>query len=196
MFTHAITRIVRTFPEEASHSVFVYGPGGQLTVGDAGVDLFFVISGFIMFYVHQKEFGQPGAQIEFTTKRLLRIVPTYWFLTTIAVFILNICTAALHYPLCGRRFTLDCGIISLSAYCRARQGDVSSRRCRMDAQFRNAVLCVVRLRTDASAAEGIDVSLSVVSDRGGAWDNSKTLQAPGLNSRLTGYSWIFWLASR
>jgi exopolysaccharide production protein ExoZ len=88
VFTHAITRIVRTFPEDTTHSVFVYGPGGQLTVGDAGVDLFFVISGFIMFYVHQKEFGQPGAQREFITRRLVRIVPTYWFLTTIAVLFL------------------------------------------------------------------------------------------------------------
>ena len=65
VFTHAITRLARTFPDETSHSLFVYGPGSQLTVGDAGVDLFFVISGFIMFYVHREEFGQRGAQLEF-----------------------------------------------------------------------------------------------------------------------------------
>jgi peptidoglycan/LPS O-acetylase OafA/YrhL len=88
VFTHAITRIARTFPHEANQSLFISGEGGQLTVGDAGVDLFFVISGFIMFYVHQEHFDRPGAPREFLVRRILRIVPIYWFLTTIAVFIL------------------------------------------------------------------------------------------------------------
>jgi exopolysaccharide production protein ExoZ len=88
VFTHAITRLARTFPGEISHSLFVYGPGGQLTVGDAGVDLFFDISGFIMFYVHREEFGQRGAQLGFITRRVLRIVPTYWLLTTSTVVLI------------------------------------------------------------------------------------------------------------
>ena len=35
VFTHAITRIARTFPHEANQSLFISGEGGQLTVGDA-----------------------------------------------------------------------------------------------------------------------------------------------------------------
>lgn len=87
VFTHAITRMSTTFPRGSHHS-FLTGDDGQLTVGDAGVDLFFVISGFIMLYVHRDDFGQPGAQLNFITKRLLRIIPIYWLLTTIAIFIL------------------------------------------------------------------------------------------------------------
>lgn len=87
VFTHAITRIGMTFPRENQHSLFT-GPGGQFTAGDAGVDLFFVISGLIMLYVHHDDFGQPGAQLNFLRKRLLRIVPIYWLLTTIAVVFL------------------------------------------------------------------------------------------------------------
>jgi len=44
----------------------------------AGVDIFFVISGFIM--VHTSERTQPGA-IQFLRDRLIRIVPVYWLFT-------------------------------------------------------------------------------------------------------------------
>ena len=87
VFTHAITRIGTTFPRESSHS-FLADAAGQLTVGDAGVDLFFVISGFIMLYVHRDDFEKPDAYLNFVTKRLLRIVPIYWLLTTIAAALL------------------------------------------------------------------------------------------------------------
>lgn len=84
VFTHAITRVGATLPRENYHSLFT-DANGQLTVGDAGVDLFFVISGFIMLYVHRDDFGRPGAPLNFAKRRLLRIVPIYWFLTTIGV---------------------------------------------------------------------------------------------------------------
>ena len=44
----------------------------------AGVDLFFVISGFIMVYASERLFGQPGAAREFLGRRIARIVPLYW----------------------------------------------------------------------------------------------------------------------
>jgi exopolysaccharide production protein ExoZ len=87
VFTHAITRISTTFPLGIQHSLFT-DAHGQLTVGDAGVDLFFVISGFIMLYVHGDDFGCPGAVQNFVSRRLLRIVPLYWMLTTVAVIFL------------------------------------------------------------------------------------------------------------
>ena len=43
--------------------------------GGAGVDLFFVISGFIIFHVTQKDAGN------FLLKRVIRVVPLYWLAT-------------------------------------------------------------------------------------------------------------------
>jgi len=48
-----------------------------------GVDVFFVISGFIMVHVSGKDFTRPGAAWQFLRRRLVRIVPLYWTLTTI-----------------------------------------------------------------------------------------------------------------
>jgi exopolysaccharide production protein ExoZ len=48
----------------------------------ASVDLFFVISGFIMVYASRRLFGQPGATGEFLKRRLARIVPLYWIVTS------------------------------------------------------------------------------------------------------------------
>lgn len=44
----------------------------------AGVDLFFVISGFIMVYSSEQLFAQPGGAQTFMWRRLTRIVPLYW----------------------------------------------------------------------------------------------------------------------
>jgi len=52
-------------------------------LGQAGVDVFFVISGFIMYFVHSGDFGRPGRAKDFFVRRLMRIVPTYWLLTTL-----------------------------------------------------------------------------------------------------------------
>ena len=55
--------------------------GRTLPAWSVRVDLFFVISGFIMVYTAGKLFGQPGAAVQFLSRRLLRIVPLYWALT-------------------------------------------------------------------------------------------------------------------
>lgn len=47
----------------------------------AGVDIFFVISGFIMFYIAAGEFGKAGAQGRFLKRRIVRLAPLYWFFT-------------------------------------------------------------------------------------------------------------------
>lgn len=52
-----------------------------LTFGEAGVDLFFVISGFIMVYASQSLAGRAGAPMTFFTRRVIRIVPIYWLVT-------------------------------------------------------------------------------------------------------------------
>jgi len=65
-----------------------YGRGQPLLtgfVGGFGVDIFFVISGFVMFYVGaNKPAGLESAK-RFMLARMARIVPLYWFYTLLFV---------------------------------------------------------------------------------------------------------------
>jgi exopolysaccharide production protein ExoZ len=54
-----------------------------LDLTEAGVDLFFVISGFVMVYASRDLFGAPGGGLLFLSRRVARIVPLYWSMTAI-----------------------------------------------------------------------------------------------------------------
>ena len=47
----------------------------------AGVDIFFVISGFIIFYIIKNVGQSPHEAFDFLVKRIIRIAPLYWFYT-------------------------------------------------------------------------------------------------------------------
>ena len=47
-------------------------------LGEQGVAIFFVISGFIMVRSNWSAFARPGAAVEFALRRVLRIAPIYW----------------------------------------------------------------------------------------------------------------------
>jgi exopolysaccharide production protein ExoZ len=49
--------------------------------GAAGVDLFFVISGFVMVYASEPLFGSSSGALAFISHRTIRIVPLYWLVT-------------------------------------------------------------------------------------------------------------------
>ena len=53
----------------------------------AGVDIFFVVSGFIMVHASRELFGRPGAPRLFLARRLARIVPLYWAATTLFLLV-------------------------------------------------------------------------------------------------------------
>lgn len=46
-----------------------------------GVDIFFIISGFVMWLSSAHLFGQPGGTLTFLKKRFQRVVPLYWLYT-------------------------------------------------------------------------------------------------------------------
>jgi peptidoglycan/LPS O-acetylase OafA/YrhL len=70
----------------AFHSLFIsakYLEGESLlpklfVFGQTGVDLFFVISGFVMIVAFRNKFGVRGEVLSFLTGRFFRIYPTYW----------------------------------------------------------------------------------------------------------------------
>ena len=58
-------------------------PGVSWTNGAAGVDIFFIISGFVMVASSRRLASQPSAWRTFIRHRIVRIVPLYWLLTTV-----------------------------------------------------------------------------------------------------------------
>jgi len=59
--------------------------------GWSGVDYFFVLSGFIMVYVHRSAIGKKNQLKSFLVKRGVRIYPIYWIITlTVLCFFLVI----------------------------------------------------------------------------------------------------------
>ena len=61
------------------------GFAAPFAFGHAGVDLFFVLSGYIIVTVHWQDFGKPDRLIGYLKKRAARIYPVYW-LVFIAVY--------------------------------------------------------------------------------------------------------------
>ena len=59
------------------HSQFVHHPAGMGIFGGLGVDLFFAISGFVIFATTLRDFSLR----EYLLKRCIRIIPMYWALT-------------------------------------------------------------------------------------------------------------------
>ena len=53
--------------------------------GGAGVDLFFVLSGFIITFIHGQEIGKKYKSIPYLIKRFTRIYPTYWMVNMIII---------------------------------------------------------------------------------------------------------------
>ncbi|MEP6828154.1 MAG: acyltransferase, partial [Aestuariivirga sp.] len=68
------------------------------TFGLNGVALFFMISGFIMVTISWDDFAKPGAATSFLRRRLERVVPLYWIVTTLAVVGVMIVPSLLSVP--------------------------------------------------------------------------------------------------
>lgn len=58
----------------------------NLFMGNTGVDLFFVISGFIMLYTSESLFAAQAGGRRFLRKRIIRIIPLYWLTTSYALW--------------------------------------------------------------------------------------------------------------
>ena len=59
--------------------------GNFFASGWAGVDFFFVLSGFIIFRRHAMDIGNSSKFTEFSWRRLIRIFPIYWIVTILMI---------------------------------------------------------------------------------------------------------------
>ncbi len=72
---------------------------GWFITGWSGVDFFFVLSGFIIFYVNHRDIGRPEQLRLYLYKRFIRVYPVYWIYTT-ATLVLNVCALLVfHHPI-------------------------------------------------------------------------------------------------
>jgi len=87
MATTGVLKNVQILRAAAAYLVVLYharlltpvGEAVSFDFGNAGVDIFFLISGFIIAHVSRSDdVGRPGA---FLLKRVIRVVPLYWVLT-------------------------------------------------------------------------------------------------------------------
>ena len=71
-----------------------------------GVDIFFVISGFVIAHASRGLFAQPNASRIFLARRIARIVPLYWAMTTLFLLNLWLLPGAIHGQAGGLGFIL------------------------------------------------------------------------------------------
>ena len=79
-----------------------------LTIFQYGVDFFFVLSGYIIFFAHRKDFGQRAALSNYLARRAVRLLPTLWLvialilglrlLTSMPVDLPQLVRSAFPYP--------------------------------------------------------------------------------------------------
>ncbi|MDP8995527.1 MAG: acyltransferase, partial [Pseudomonadota bacterium] len=96
----ALTVVLYHVGVEQTHICADSGSGCSLDIwyGLDGVTLFFMISGFIMVVTSWNSFGKPGAAVDFMRRRIQRIVPLYWIVTTIAVIGIAVAPSMLNVP--------------------------------------------------------------------------------------------------
>ncbi|MBA3774248.1 MAG: acyltransferase [Ramlibacter sp.] len=113
-FVAAMLVVVVHVTQATSIHITGLGDGHYWGAGDFGVDIFFVISGFAMAITtqHLPRLG-PGRRTAawvFMRRRILRIVPLYWFYTLLKIVL------ALALPALAAKFVLTPGYVAASLF--------------------------------------------------------------------------------
>lgn len=94
-YLRAIAALMVVF-HHALYRMGIYGNGAfdlEIEFGMGGVDIFFIISGFIMFYVTTQKTYTP---LKFLKARIIRIAPNYWLWMALFVIIYPETTTVEH----------------------------------------------------------------------------------------------------
>ena len=70
------------------------GLGGIFDSGYVGVDFFFVLSGFIITFVHFADIGQVGRIPAYLWRRFSRIYPIYWAILLLSIVLISLARVA------------------------------------------------------------------------------------------------------
>ncbi len=111
----------------ARHIDKAFGAPGLVTLfqaGHAGVDLFFVLSGFIILFVHRRDIGRADRLGHYVRRRISRVLPLYWIALTLtllmgaagsgaapaatAILLSAFLIPTVSEPLLGTAWTLQC----------------------------------------------------------------------------------------
>jgi len=107
-YSHAFVWVERLRLHEPFSSL-LYAFRSFSYLGNCGADLFFVITGFLMFYLHFDDFGQFHASKKFIIRRIIRIVPIYWLLNSIGFLLLFLIPSLFpHYQGVNLPWVLGC----------------------------------------------------------------------------------------
>jgi peptidoglycan/LPS O-acetylase OafA/YrhL len=85
IFRGAAALLVVLYHAGASNHVYYPYLGNVFRFGHSGVDFFFVLSGFIMLYVHYARAGDVRQAWRFLALRAVRIYPIYWIVLAVTV---------------------------------------------------------------------------------------------------------------
>ena len=82
---------------------------GVFYFGHAGVDFFFVLSGFIIFFVHAKDLGCPNQLGHYVWQRFTRVYPAYWLIVALYVFVIY-----QPFPFSLLNFSMDLALLPMA----------------------------------------------------------------------------------
>jgi exopolysaccharide production protein ExoZ len=74
------SQLTNAHPAKSDHLSYV-----AESLGRHGVEIFFLISGFIMIVTSHEDFKKPHAATGFLWRRIIRIVPLYWLMTALVM---------------------------------------------------------------------------------------------------------------